>query len=186
MKTGIPISTIAYDEYRLAECLTNLEDIGVISFWAYICHHGEGAGLSENKDHQHVYVELDEKVKLLEFKDYFRRSDGTGVTINWRKSDFQNWYWYVLHDVAYLESKGIYREYHYSPEDFIVSDPREFDRLFNETEVPEPCRVRKAIMAGHSLRDMYLEGLLKPSNAVGLKIISECLKGEFEDDNHRS
>ena len=185
MKTGIPISTIAYGQDDLELALVRLEDLQVISFWAYIPHKGEGSGLSENKDHQHVYVELDEKVKLLDFKDYFRRSDGTGITINWRKSDFQNWYWYVLHDPAYLESKGIYREFHYSPEDFITSDFRELDRLFNETEVPEPCRVRKAIMSGHSLRDMYLEGLLKPSNAVGLKIITECLKGEFEDDNNR-
>lgn len=186
MKTGIPISTIAYDEPYLFDTLGQLYEDKIVSFWAYIPHKGEGSGMSENKDHQHVYVELDEKVKLLEFKDYFRHHDGTPFTINWRKSDFQNWFWYVLHDPAYLESKGIYREYHYSIDDFIVSDVREFDRLFNETEVPEPCRVRKAIMEGHSLKEMYLEGLLKPSNAVGLKIITECLKGEFEHDDNRS
>lgn len=185
MKTGVPISTIAYDVEYLLNCLFTLEDEGTVSFWAYIIHKGEGSGASENKDHQHVYVELDEKVKLLDFKNYFRRSDGTPITINWRKSDFQNWVWYVLHDVNYLESKGIYREYHYTFDDFVVSSEAEFDRLLNETEVPEPCRVRKAILEGHSLRDMYVEGLLKPSNAVGLKIITECLQGEFKDDVNR-
>lgn len=185
MKTAIPISTIAYDEEHLIDCLIALQNSKIVSFWAYINHKGEGLGASENKDHQHVYVDLDEKVKLLDFKDYFRRSDGTPITINWRKSDFQNWFWYVLHDVNYLESKGIYREYHYTFNDFIVSDEAEFDRIFNETEVPEPCRVRKAVMEGQSLRDMYVNGILKPSNAVGLKIITECLKGEFTDDVNR-
>lgn len=186
MKTGVPISTIAYDDQFLYECLCSLEKSKIISFWAFIPHMGEGSGFSENKDHQHVYVELDDKVKLLDFKDYFRHEDGTCCTINWRKSDFQNWLWYVLHDVAYLESKGIYREFHYTLSDLVVSDQAEFDRLFQETEIPEPCRVRRAIMEGHSLKDMYLEGLLKPSNAVGLKIITECLKGEFENDVNRN
>lgn len=185
MKTGVPISSIAYDEQFLYQCLRSLEDQKIVSFWAFICHKGEGSGWSEGKDHQHVYVELDDKVKLLDFKDNFRHPDGTCCTINWRKSDFQNWFWYVLHDVAYLESKGIYREYHYTIDDFTFSDPAEFERLFNETEVPEPCRVRQAIMEGHSLRDMYLEGILKPSNAVGLKIIVDSLKGVFEkNDNY--
>ena len=97
MKTGVPISTIAYDEEYLINCLLTLEEEGTVSFWAYINHMGEGSGASENKDHQHVYVELDDKVKLLDFKNNFRRSDGTPITINWRKSDFQNWVWYVLH-----------------------------------------------------------------------------------------
>lgn len=71
MKTGVPISTIAYDEDYLINCLLTLEEEGTVSFWAYINHNGEGSGVSENKDHQHVYVELDEKVKLLDFKITF-------------------------------------------------------------------------------------------------------------------
>lgn len=175
MKTKKPLATIAYDEEILCKGLHALCNHGYIDFFAYIRHDGEGTGLSEGKTHFHVYIEPCTGVDPLSLKEFFRNEDGSPTTLNFRKSDFQNWYYYVLHDVAYLESKGLKRQFSYEPSDVVASSEEELDRLVSETEVPECCKVREALLSGHTLSDMFIEGILKPSNANGIRIIKEAL-----------
>lgn len=175
MKTKKPLATIAYDEELLCKGLHFLSNHGYIDFFSYIRHNGEGSGLSEGKTHFHVYIEPCTGVDPLVLKDYFRNKDGSPTCLNFRKSDFQNWYYYTLHDVAYLESKGLKRQYHYKASDMVPSSEAELDRLVSETEAPECCKVREALLSGETLSDMFIQGILKPSNANGIRIIKEAL-----------
>ena len=177
MKTIRPLATIAYDENILRLVFETYPDS--FSFWAYIKHKGEGEGLSEKKDHFHVYVEPSNKISPVALKDVFYTEDGRPSTLNWRFSQFQGWFYYVIHDLDYLTSKGISRMYHYSIDDIVCSDPLELDALLQECGVPECSRLRQALMNDQSLKSMYMSGLLKPSNANGIRIISECLRSDF-------
>lgn len=175
MKTKKPLATIAYDEDILCKGLHTLSNLGYIDFFAYIRHTGEGSGLSEGKTHFHVFIEPCIGVDPLALKDYFRNKDGSPTCLNFRKSDFQNWYYYTLHDVAYLESKGLKRQYHYKASDMVPSSEAELDRLVSEIEVPECCKVRDALLSGDSLAKMYFDGILRPGNANGIRIIRDEL-----------
>lgn len=175
MKTIRPLASIAYDENVLCSKLVNIYP-DYISFFAYIKHKGEGDGLSEKKDHIHVYIEPSSKINPVELKEYFYSDDGRPTTLNWRFSQFQGWFYYVLHDLDYLSSKGISRQFHYSLADIVCSDPLELDALIQDCGVPECSRLRQALMNDDSLKSMYMSGLLKPSNANGIRIISECLR----------
>lgn len=176
MKTIRPLATIAYDEEILNEIFEYYPD--QFAFWAYIKHKGEGEGLSEKKDHFHVFVQMADKTNPVKLKALFESHDGRPTTLNWRFSAFQPWFYYVIHDLDYLSSKGITRVYHYTLQDIVCSDRLELDAYLQECGVPECSRLRQSLLNDVSLKEMYLNGLLKPSNANGIKIISEMIRND--------
>ena len=178
MKTKLPLSTIAYNEDILCKVLVKLYGQGVISFFCYIKHYGEGTGDSEKKDHYHVYIEPNKGIDPFDFKSYFKDADGFNTCLNWRKSDFSNWYYYCLHDPDYLSSKGLSREFAYDKRDMQCSDDLELDRLLTDHPLPNQTRLRNAILNGVSEKDMYMLGLLNPQNVYGVQGILSILNPE--------
>lgn len=175
MASKKPISTIAYNEEVLKNTLQSKIDTGEIQFYAYIKHLGEGDGLSECKDHFHVFVAPNKQIDAVSFKRCFLDSDGRTTTINWVNSKFIEWLLYVLHDTEYLGEKGLVRKYRYSIENVVSSDNRDLDRMICENPVPESIRIRRQIQAGYTFEEMFLSGSVKPSNACGVSVLKKNL-----------
>lgn len=182
MGTKKPLSTIAYDEIILNRGLSKLMEDGIVSFYAYIRHHGEGEGLSEGKEHIHVYVDFYKMVDALELKTQFINEFGNATCLVWRRSNFADWYPYVLHDEDYLQAKGLHREWHYSPEAVVASDPAELDRMICENPMPNCCRLRSAILNGCSEKEMFISGLLTPQNVNGVMALNTILNPKINGD----
>lgn len=176
MNTKKPLSTIAYNEEVLKDRLSYLLAHGLIGFWSYIRHEGEStSGESERKEHFHVRIEPNDGLDPVDLKNLFNDRDGLPTCLNWRPSAFADWYYYVLHDPVYLESKGLTRQFVYDPENMFSSDSLELDRLISENPCPASTRLRSAILGKMSLREMYLRGLITPQNANGVRLITEAV-----------
>lgn len=137
MKTTKPLSTISYNSFNwLMGTLDRLLENGIIRFYAVIGHKPEE---DENKAHYHVYVEpakqLDDNWLQSQFVEPVA-GDKPLKSLPFNKSKFVDWYWYGLHDVAYLASKQQARKYHYSKDDYIVSDVDYFDELVRQNPNP--------------------------------------------------
>lgn len=174
-KSKKPISTIAYDEQVLKDTLQAKLEKDELQFYAYIKHNGEGDGLSECKDHFHVFVLPNTGIDAMVFKRSFHDKDGRNTTINWVPSKFIEWLLYVLHDTEYLSEKGLQRKYHYSLESVVTSDAKDLDRMICENPVPESVRIRRQIQAGYTFEEMFISGSVKPSNACGVSVLKKNL-----------
>lgn len=139
MKTTKAISTISYNTRhfllgKLSDLLTN----GFIDFYAVIKHKAEA---DEAKDHWHVYIEPAKAIDTLALGKMFTEIDPTNIKplgcMPFRKSKFADWYWYGLHDEAYLLSKGESREHHYKASDVISSDDDFLGEMVRQN--PKPC-----------------------------------------------
>ena len=146
MKTTKPLSTISYNTAAfLLGVLDDLITERVIQFYALIHHEPEE---DENKPHWHVYMEPCESVDMVALRDRFKELDlknpkqALGCMI-FKKSNFYDWYWYGLHNPAYLASKGQTRKYHYDPSRVLSSDP---DQLLAYV-VDNPLKQSKIEMA---------------------------------------
>lgn len=181
MGTSKPLSTIAYNEDVLCRGLLKLQNRGVISFWSYIMHYGEGEATHENKDHYHVYIELYKNVDPFSLRSEFLDKDGNYTTLIWRKSNFADWYWYNLHNEEYLSSKGLKRVYAYSHENFNASENDVFAQLVADNPLPNSSRVRSAILSGMSDREMFLTGLINTQNVGGVTSIKSILNPKIND-----
>lgn len=125
MKTTKPTSTISFNTKPfLLGVLRRLVENDVLTFWALIQHEPEE---DESKTHFHVYMEPAKQVDTLWLRKQFIEPDLHNPehprgTLPMEKSDFANWYWYGLHDKAYLASKNQIRKYHYEPSSVLTND----------------------------------------------------------------
>ncbi len=127
MRTSKPLSTISYNtdgflNIRLNEFMQN----HIISEWYYIRHlpeDDEGGG----KEHIHLYVEPSKMIQTDSLRESFAEFDPNmplkPLTCPcWRQSKFADWYMYAIHNVDYLNSKGMMKKYHYKIDDVIAWD----------------------------------------------------------------
>lgn len=160
MKTIKPISTISYNTKPfLMGVLDRLVKNKIIEFWVFIHHEAEE---DETKAHFHVYLEPSKSVDTIALREQFNEIDlanpkekPLGV-LPFNKSDFPNWYWYGIHDVAYLASKGESRKYHYGLEDMTTNEAEYLG--YKVAESPRPCSeaVRAMEMFSMGLSDMQI------------------------------
>lgn len=125
MKTTKPISTISYNSPGyLKGVLDTLRKNKIIEFYAFIKHVPED---DETKSHIHVYVEPAKLLQTLDLEDEFKEFDPShpdkpfGV-VQFKSSKFGDWYYYALHDRAYLATKQQSRKHHYSADQIVSSD----------------------------------------------------------------
>lgn len=130
MRTSKPISTISYNTpLHLAKCLNTLLEKRAISYYCYILHKPESG---ENKSHFHLLMIPNGIVNTDTLRDLFDELDPTcdlplGV-MPIRNASLVDWFKYSLHDLKYLQSKGLTKLYHYQVTDLISSD----DNFTNE------------------------------------------------------
>lgn len=125
MKTTKPIATISYNsEGFLLGVLDRLISTQIISFYCFIRHEPEE---DENKAHIHLYLEPASSVDTLWLQKQFLEPDKENPNhplgvMPIGKSKWVDWYWYGLHDKAYLASKNMSRKHHYEGYEMITSD----------------------------------------------------------------
>lgn len=125
MKTTRPQSTISYNSKGfLIGVLDNLVKQGIIQFYAFIEHLAEE---DENKNHIHLYFEPAKTIDTAWLSKQFLEPDAEHPQqplkcMPFSPSKWVDWYWYGLHDKAYLMSKQMTRKYHYDPSEMLTSD----------------------------------------------------------------
>ena len=132
MRTSKPCSTISYNTGEfLQRKLDDLIRRGFIDFYAFIEHLPEE---DEEKKHKHLYLFPSKLVDTNQIRDELKEFDPNNPTkplgcLPFQPSKFADWYLYIVHDSAYLTSKGQARKYHYTDEDIIASDSDFFNEL---------------------------------------------------------
>jgi hypothetical protein len=125
LRTLKPFSTISYNSKDFLEFkLNDLVQRRKIAFWAFIEHLPED---DEKKKHKHLYVVPNGQINTDEVRDYLSEYDPEHPDkplgcMPCNSSKFGDWYLYVLHDTAYLASKGQSRKYHYARDEVVCSD----------------------------------------------------------------
>ena len=132
MRTSKPCSTISYNSIEfLQRKLDDLIRRGFIDFYAFVEHLPEE---DEEKKHKHLYLFPSKLVDTNQIRDELKEFDPNNPTkplgcLPFQSSKFADWYLYILHDSAYLTSKGQARKYHYTDDDIISSDSDYFNEL---------------------------------------------------------
>ena len=181
MKTSKPFSTISYNtEPFLTERLKDLENRRIINFWAFIEHIPEQ---DEQKAHKHLYVVPNGQVCTDKFIDYLLEPDLTfGKPLKCllcQSSKFADWYFYALHDTAYLLTKMQDREYHYTDADLHVSDEDTFVELKHQIDYSKlgnkkTVDVYNRLKSGDSLDDLIAIGVI-PVQQLNNYNLLECI-----------
>lgn len=135
MKTQFPISSISWNSPQfLTKRLNELIDSKVIDFYAFILHQADE---DVGKVHFHLYCEPVSRIDTVDFRELFvelpsNLSDNATDDekkplrpLKFVKSKFDDWYLYSLHEVRYLESKGLKRNIHYEQSDIFSNDYEE-------------------------------------------------------------
>lgn len=140
MKTTKPQATISYNSVGfLLGVLDRLVSSEIITFYAVIRHEPEE---DENKAHCHVYVEPAKTLDNLWLRKQFAEVDPSHPNqplgcMPFGASKWVDWYWYGLHDKAYLASKGETRKYHYDRSEMLTSSVDYLDEKVRENPNPK-------------------------------------------------
>jgi len=132
LRTSKPCSTISYNTGEtLQRKLDELVRRGFIDFYAFIEHLPEE---DEEKKHKHLFLFPSKLLDTNQIREELKEFDPNNPTkplgtLPFQSSKFADWYLYIVHDTAYLTSKGQARKYHYTDDDIIASDSDFFNEL---------------------------------------------------------
>lgn len=167
MKTSKPFSTISYNTIDfLATTLMHLVDTRKLDFFAFVKHLPEE---DETKEHIHVYIVPNGKVDTDQVRNELIEVDIANPLnkplgcMPTKSSKFADWYLYGLHDTLYLASKGQTRKYHYTREEFIVSDIDYFNEeihTIDHTKYNRFQELKHAVEQGKSFADVLGTGIV--------------------------
>lgn len=177
MNTSKSISTISYNTTQYLDYILNsLLDNDIIVFYAYIFHKAEE---NETKDHIHLYLEPNSRLDTSVLRKKFDEIDITGEidkplsVMPFRPSKFQDWYLYSIHDIDYLRSKCLTREYIYSKDNMIVSDINYFNELVNTINYNYGLvgKIIEGVNQNIPFAYLITSGAVKANNIVQAKLI---------------
>lgn len=167
MITRTNISTISYNtDSFLIRTLEKLRSEGVIYFWAFVQHFPED---DERKMHKHLFVVPSSTLDTFQLDTYMQEIDDAHPDLPplrckmWCRSQFPDWYMYVLHDKDYLVHKGIERKYHYTIDDIICSDKDDLLELIHRSDfsnIKYTSKFRDMIASGVSFAELVKNGFV--------------------------
>lgn len=176
MKTTKPISTISYNSHAfLRGTLERLKKSHKIAFWVFIRHEPEE---DEKKAHFHVYIEPNGKVDTEALRDLFQEIDRDNFdkplgVLPFKSSKFADWYWYGIHDKAYLLSKGETRKHHYKMENMITDEEEYLYQSVKENPCPQSDVMRIAEMISKGWNELEIASAIGArANQLGFVISS--------------
>lgn len=167
METSKPISTISWNsEPFLKGQLDMLINNGVIDFWSYIRHDADAEEV--NKTHFHIYLEPHNKIdtsKIIDALTEFIPNEKPIKPSEVRKSNFDDWYFYGLHDRIYLIRSKHYahKSTRYDTSCFVSSDADTFNLKSNRARRPEG-----AYFGGDKIRFYMAEYVLEKKQIPNL------------------
>lgn len=165
-------STISYNSFAfLLSVLDTLLLSHKIEHYYLIKHLAESDG---KKDHFHVFVSLGCGFKNNDFLDdcFLEHDSSSDLFLRcmpWRKTNvLSEWLLYSCHHKKYLEYKHLNKKYHYSFDDFVVSDREVFENdvdsaleWLDSVYKPKPFEVVSSyIVSGKTFADMLLDGVV--------------------------
>ena len=181
MKTSREISTISYNtkDYLVSKLDAMLKRHN-ISYYAFIYHKAEA---DETKDHIHLYIipngQIDTDNISKELEQIDPNPDPKTNPENkplgckpWRKSKWEDWYLYAIHDKAYLMKKGQTRKNDYKMEDIVSSDHDYMLELIHTIDYAKYKGLSAfidRIKNGASLPDLIYEGVIPPQQFVAYR-----------------
>ena len=167
MRTTKPISTISFNyPLFLALKLEEWRKAKIITWWCYVYHIAEDdeQGL---KDHIHLFVEPAKLVQTEDLREQLRELDPNHDKplgcLAWESSKFDHWYMYVLHDKAYLASKGQSRQFHYRYDDLVTCDEDELlhrSRRIDHLSLSPYRDMQDAIANGITWQEYFARGTI--------------------------
>ena len=195
MKTTKPISTISYNSIDfLKSILDDLYLKHLISFYAFVEHLPEELDdHTWEKKHIHVYIEPNTKLDTMELQKLTEEVDPDFPDkplkcIYFRRSIWEDWLLYDLHDETYLKLKLQKRQYTYTYEDFYYSDPDEFFERCNDavhsSKISEMLRLPR-LLKQHSVPELVALGYVMPSQAYQFAEYEKLLSRGKEELEHK-
>lgn len=123
MSTKKPFSTISFNsETFLRSVLSSLEKDGSLQYYAFIKHYAEE---DTKKDHYHIFFLPAKPLDPISLRKKFIElviGDKPLQCLPFQPSKISDWILYALHDITYLNKKGLVRLNHYSIEEIITND----------------------------------------------------------------
>lgn len=192
LKTSKAFSTLSYNSADfLVVTLNQLIDARKIDFYAFVHHFPEE---DELKAHKHLYVVPNGKIDTDQFRDLLLEIDIQNPLnkplgcMPCKSSKFGDWYLYGLHDSGYLASKGQTRVYHYSKEDFVVSDGDYFNEEIHTIDHTKYNRFRQLVQAindGRSFGDVLASGIVPLQQTYAWEKAFDILSSNSTNRNGR-
>ncbi len=196
MKTSLPLSTISYNtDAFLRARLDELIKAGKLVFWAYIKHDPEPSLDNDDgngKEHRHVYFELADSLDPQSLREYFVEFDPTHPTMPLgcqpiRKSKFEPWFLYVLHNREFLAKKGLTRALFYTPDQVVTSDADYLHSLVVNTDFCKTDKVQRIFEQGlnHApLASLVQAGVIGLRDMHNAKLVYEQGYNKAEQEEH--
>lgn len=134
MRTSKPLTNICYctTPYIIA-ALNKLIDEKYLQWYMFIVHQADE---DLKKEHKHIYLIPNGRIDTNILDDYLSEVDPTNIKplgcMIWRAESLKNFgdaYLYYLHDITYLEAKGMHRNLHYKECDIYTSDNDQLSEL---------------------------------------------------------
>ena len=195
MKTTSPISTISYNSIDFLKSI--LDDLYLkhrISFYCFVKHLPEELDdHTWEKDHIHLFIEPNCSVDTMDIQKMTEEFDPDHPDhplkcIFFRKSDWDNWLLYDLHDETYLKLKMQKRQYTYTLDDFYYSDSDEFFERCNDalhsSKIANMLRLPR-MLKEYSIPEMVALGYVPPSLAFQYSTYENLLRRGNDELTHK-
>lgn len=180
MNTSKPFASISYNTKEfLIEKLNDLVNRRYISFYTFVYHYAEE---DEKKPHIHLYIMPNGMVDTNQIHDELLEIDVNNLDLPplaimpCVSSKFADWYLYSSHNVDYLISKGLERQYHYNFDDFVSSNEDymlELVHTIDYTKYTKSKEFVEGIKDGKRLIDFIQNGSIPVNQFLQFKSMYE-------------
>lgn len=152
MITSSAVSSVSYCSLDvITHHLDHFVSCGSLDFYCLIKHYAED---DEKKDHWNIFAIPSKRIDTFVLQSCITETvpdnDIPLKTMPFRKSKFDDWVLYHLHDRPYLESKGLFRRYHYRYDEIISSCPDYLHELYSR--IPYCAYVRQDTFTQYVLK----------------------------------
>lgn len=194
MKTSKPFACITYNTNKFLDLkLKDFLDNHLISFYAYINHKGEKevnistGEVKVDKDHTHLFIIPNRSIDTMDLMSAMLELDKKHPKqplkpLCFAPSKWDDWYLYNLHDDNYLMSKFETKEFHYTNDDFHVSDKQEFEYMaydvFHTSAYTRQMRLMEYLRSGRSMGDLCRRGAISPHQAFSYQMFDKLWRSD--------
>ena len=178
--SSISFNTAAFLKMELEKMLSE----NLIYFYAFIAHAPEE---DTKKDHFHLYFAPNKPLDFLQVRKRFIEPVANEKPLGclpFQPSKFFDWILYSLHDIDYLNKKGLFRINHYGI-DSVVSSDNDFllQSYYDAKETFQDNRMKlflQKMEQGFSFGDILRSGIVPPNQIVYWeKVYSSSVKSHL-------
>lgn len=171
MATKKTSSSISFNTMPFLETtLNNAVSEGLIYFFAFIRHYPEE---DTKKEHYHLFIAPSKPLDLISFRRLFIEPVSGYkplCCLPFQPSKIGDWLLYALHDISYLNKKGLVRLNHYSIESVVTNDDEYLlQSYYDAKETYNDTRMNlfiRELRQGASFGDILRSGIVPPNQIV--------------------